>query len=157
MKIPYRAPIDWSKYGVYGGTVVGLVALLRFIKPLLKSRWTWAIGTVYTVLTMTGGYMFVRIRGMPYSDGGNWIAAGYQNQYGQETQVIAMTCEFRRVCQCLHVVQLCARRWPSRRRFPHAYDGDSISNFTQTTTSADMALEHRDFRHVLRPNLSIPR
>lgn len=93
VKVPYRAPIDWSKYGVLGATAVGLVALLRFIKPLLKSRWTWAIGTVFTVLTMTGGYMFVRIRGMPHSDGSNWIAAGYQNQYGQETQVIAMICK----------------------------------------------------------------
>lgn len=37
--------------------------------------------------------MFVRIRGMPYSDGANWIAGGYQSQYGQETQVVALTCK----------------------------------------------------------------
>lgn len=43
---------------------------------------------------MTSGFMFVRIRGMPFTAGnGDWIASGYSNQYGQETQVIAMICE----------------------------------------------------------------
>jgi hypothetical protein len=42
---------------------------------------------------MTSGFMFVRIRGMPFAGpDGNWIAQGYQNQYGQETQVVAMIC-----------------------------------------------------------------
>jgi hypothetical protein len=42
---------------------------------------------------MTSGYMFTRIRGAPYSGpNGAWIAQGYQNQYGQEVQVIAMVC-----------------------------------------------------------------
>ena len=42
---------------------------------------------------MTSGFMFVRIRGMPFTAGnGDWIASGYSNQYGQETQVIAMIC-----------------------------------------------------------------
>lgn len=37
--------------------------------------------------------MFTRIRGSPYSGGdGQWIAAGYQNQFGQEVQVIAFIC-----------------------------------------------------------------
>jgi oligosaccharyltransferase complex subunit gamma len=43
---------------------------------------------------MTSGYMFTRIRGMPFTSGESWIAPGYQNQYGQETQVIAAICEF---------------------------------------------------------------
>jgi len=42
---------------------------------------------------MTAGYMFTRIRGAPYTAGGSWIASGYQNQYGQETQVVAAICE----------------------------------------------------------------
>lgn len=50
--------------------------------------------TVGISLVMTSGFMFVRIREMPFTGGdGNWIAAGYSNQYGQETQVVAMICE----------------------------------------------------------------
>jgi oligosaccharyltransferase complex subunit gamma len=42
---------------------------------------------------MTSGFMFVRIRGMPYNGSNGWVASGYQNQYGQETQVVALICE----------------------------------------------------------------
>lgn len=92
IRIPYKAPIDWAKYGTYAGTALVLATVARFVFPLLKSRITWALITIGTILVMTGGHMFVRIRGMPYSDGPNWIAGGYQSQYGQETQVIALTC-----------------------------------------------------------------
>jgi oligosaccharyltransferase complex subunit gamma len=72
--------------------LIGITAA-RFFLPLLRSRVTWTVITVGIILVMTGGHMFVRIRGMPHSDGANWIAAGYQNQFGQETQVIALTCK----------------------------------------------------------------
>ncbi|KAI0797905.1 oligosaccharyl transferase subunit OST3/OST6 family [Abortiporus biennis] len=89
--IPYKAPFDWSRWGTFIGVALLSLASIRFIAPVLKNRWTWAIGTVLTVLVMTSGYMFTRIRGVPFSGGnGQWIAPGYQNQFGQETQVIAM-------------------------------------------------------------------
>ncbi|KAJ3523790.1 hypothetical protein NM688_g8668 [Phlebia brevispora] len=89
--IPYKPPVDWSKLlFALGCGLIGLVAL-RFIAPILKSKWTWGIITIVTSLIMISGHMFVRIRGMPYSgSGGQWIASGYQNQFGQETQVVAM-------------------------------------------------------------------
>lgn len=66
---------------------------LRIVAPFLTNRWTWAAGTVVTSLIMTSGYMFTRIRGTPYSGAnGQWIAPGYQNQFGQETQVVALIC-----------------------------------------------------------------
>jgi len=88
--IPYTKPIDWAKLGIMaGGGLVSLLAL-RFIAPILTNKWVWAFGTVVTSLIMTSGYMFTRIRNAPFNGGpGNWIAAGYQNQYGQEVQVIA--------------------------------------------------------------------
>lgn len=44
---------------------------------------------------MTAGHMFTRIRGAPNNGpNGQWIAQGYQNQFGQETQVVAMICSF---------------------------------------------------------------
>lgn len=94
--IPYTPPVDWMKYGTIAATLLVGITTLRFISPLLKSRFVWAVGTVLTILTMTGGYMFVRVREMPYTGGdGAWIAGGYQNQFGQEVQVVAA------VCKCL--------------------------------------------------------
>jgi oligosaccharyltransferase complex subunit gamma len=77
----------------FGSVALGAILLLRFISPILQSKWTWAALTLVTSLIMIGGHMFVRIRGMPYAaHDGSWIASGYQNQYGQEVHVIALIC-----------------------------------------------------------------
>ncbi|KAK7693383.1 hypothetical protein QCA50_002951 [Cerrena zonata] len=90
--IPYKAPIDWGRWATVAAFGVIFAVTLRFIAPILQSRWTWAAGTVLTILIMTAGHMFTRIRGAPNSGpNGQWIAPGYQNQFGQETQVVAMT------------------------------------------------------------------
>lgn len=92
--IPYQAPVDYAHWATIGAGVLTFLLTLRFIMPIITSRWIWAAGTVITSLVMTSGFMFTRIRGVPYTGGnGNWIAAGYQNQYGQEVQVIALICE----------------------------------------------------------------
>ncbi|KAL0946875.1 hypothetical protein HGRIS_013041 [Hohenbuehelia grisea] len=88
--IPYKAPFNWSRWGSFAMGGLAFALTLRFIAPILQSRWTWAAGTMATILTMVSGFMFTRIRNSPYTAGnGQWIAAGYQNQYGQEVQVIA--------------------------------------------------------------------
>lgn len=93
--IPYRDPIDWARYGTYAAGLLAFAVLLRFIAPILQSRWTWAAISIGLSLIMTSGYMFVRIRGSPYAaQDGSWIAGGYQNQYGQEVSVIAFICQF---------------------------------------------------------------
>ncbi|KAI0720999.1 oligosaccharyl transferase subunit OST3/OST6 family [Cerioporus squamosus] len=90
VRIPYRAPIDWAKYGSAAGVTLILLSGVRLFLPILRSRWAWAIGIVLTSLVMTSGFMFVRIRGMPQSGAnGQWIAPGYQNQFGQEVQVVS--------------------------------------------------------------------
>ncbi|KAJ8589594.1 hypothetical protein M405DRAFT_852110 [Rhizopogon salebrosus TDB-379] len=89
--IPYKPPFDWSRWGSIASLVPIVTLVFRFIKPVLQSRWVWAAGTVLTSLIMTSGYMFTRIRGVPYvGPNGSWIAQGYQNQFGQEVQVVAM-------------------------------------------------------------------
>ncbi|KZT67725.1 hypothetical protein DAEQUDRAFT_745980 [Daedalea quercina L-15889] len=89
--IPYKAPIDYSRVASGLFVLLSFVAALRFISPILKSRWTWAVITVLTSLVMTSGFMFVRIRGMPFNGpNGAWVAGGYQTQYGQEIQVVSM-------------------------------------------------------------------
>ncbi|KAG6866928.1 hypothetical protein C0991_003844 [Blastosporella zonata] len=88
--IPYSDPIDWGRYIFFGLCALGLLFSLYFIQPILQSRWTWAVLTIGITLVMTSGYMFTRIRGMPYNGGnGNWIAAGFQSQFGQEVNVVA--------------------------------------------------------------------
>ncbi|KAH9946035.1 oligosaccharyl transferase subunit OST3/OST6 family [Epithele typhae] len=88
--IPYKAPIDWAKYGTTAGFVLIALSSIRIMLPVIRSRWAWAVGIVLTSLVMTSGFMFVRIRGMPPSgQGGQWIAQGYQNQFGQEVQVVS--------------------------------------------------------------------
>ncbi|RDB21052.1 Dolichyl-diphosphooligosaccharide--protein glycosyltransferase subunit 3 [Hypsizygus marmoreus] len=88
--IPYREPIDWSRYFVIGLGVAAVLVTLRFSAPILQNRWTWALVTITVSLVMTSGYMFTRIRSSPYNGGGgNWVASGYQNQFGQEVTVVS--------------------------------------------------------------------
>ncbi|KAI0780830.1 oligosaccharyl transferase subunit OST3/OST6 family [Trametes elegans] len=88
--IPYKAPFDYARLGTALGVLLVLAAGIRVFLPVLRSRWAWAAGTILTSLVMTSGFMFVRIRGMPHSGAnGQWIAPGYQNQFGQETQVVS--------------------------------------------------------------------
>ena len=92
--IPYTEPIDWSRYITIATGVLSALLAARFLSPVIQSKWTWAAGTVIVSLVMTSGYMFTRIRGVPYTGGnGNWIAQGYQNQFGQEVQVVSFTCK----------------------------------------------------------------
>jgi len=88
--IPYRAPIDWAKWGTLLFFVLSGALSIRFLAPVLRNRWVWASTTVLTSLIMTSGYMFTRIRGMPMAaPDGSWIAHGFQSQYGQEVTVVA--------------------------------------------------------------------
>ncbi|KAL1744048.1 hypothetical protein HDZ31DRAFT_64460 [Schizophyllum fasciatum] len=88
--IPYQDPFDWGKLFQTIATLFFGALALRWAGPVLANRWVWAAGAIGTSLVMTGGYMFTKIRNVPYTgpDGG-WIAGGYQNQFGQEVQVVA--------------------------------------------------------------------
>ncbi|KAI0322241.1 oligosaccharyl transferase subunit OST3/OST6 family [Amylostereum chailletii] len=88
--IPYRAPINWGFWAMSTLAALALALAVRFLGPVFRSRWTWAAVTVFTSLVMTSGYMFTKIRGTPMTAAdGQWIAPGFQNQYGQETTVVA--------------------------------------------------------------------
>ncbi|TFK54867.1 oligosaccharyl transferase subunit OST3/OST6 family [Heliocybe sulcata] len=115
--IPYKAPVDWAKWGTFAVILVSGIITLRFISPVLQSRWTWAIGTILTSLVMQSGYMFTRIRGMPYTAGnGQWIAPGFQNQYGQETQVVAMIYGLLAISFLMLTVVAPLQKSPQRQR-----------------------------------------
>ncbi|KAH7889676.1 hypothetical protein F5I97DRAFT_1801624 [Phlebopus sp. FC_14] len=89
--IPYKAPIDWSRLATFASIIPIITLVFRFIRPALQNRWVWAAGIILVSLVMTAGFMFTRIRGVPYTGpDGNWIAGGYQNQFGQEVQVVSL-------------------------------------------------------------------
>jgi len=88
--VPYKDPINWVRWITIVSGLLGSLLFLKFISPIVQNKWSWATVTISTSLVMTSGYMFTRIRNVPYNGGdGNWIAAGYQNQFGQEVQVIS--------------------------------------------------------------------
>lgn len=77
-----------------GGLLYGL---WPFLLPLYQSRLIWGTVSILMILTFTSGYMWNRIKGAPYvtvdqSGRTSWIAGGYQNQLGLESQVVAGTC-----------------------------------------------------------------
>ncbi|KAI0035077.1 oligosaccharyl transferase subunit OST3/OST6 family [Vararia minispora EC-137] len=88
--IPYRAPIRWGFLGMVAFSLLTAALTLRYLGFIIFSRWTWSAITVMTSLIMTSGFMFTKIRGMPMTaPNGEWIAGGFQNQYGQEVTVIS--------------------------------------------------------------------
>lgn len=93
--IPYTEPFDWSRYITIAAGLLSALLSIKFLSPIIQSKWTWAAGTVIVSLVMTSGFMFTHIRGVPFTGGnGNWIAQGYQNQFGQEVQVVSFLCKF---------------------------------------------------------------
>lgn len=92
--VPYKDPIDWVRWITIASGLLGSLLFLKFISPIVQNKWAWATVTIITSLVMTSGYMFTRIRNVPYNGGdGNWVAAGYQNQFGQEVQVVSFICK----------------------------------------------------------------
>jgi len=95
--VPYRLPPNYALLFSASTTVVGLAIAAKFFWPvfawILLSKWTWAVGCLVSSLIFTSGYMFTRIRHVPFAqnsrDGPQWISGGYQSQYGAETYVVA--------------------------------------------------------------------
>ena len=100
VKVPYTVPLNYNLIFSTAITIVGTsIAALFFwsyFKWFILSRWTWAIVATASNLTFTGGYMFTRIRHMPFAqpgrNGPEWIAQGYSNQFGAETYLVATLC-----------------------------------------------------------------
>ncbi|KAF9533002.1 oligosaccharyl transferase subunit OST3/OST6 family [Crepidotus variabilis] len=115
--VPYKEPIDWTKASLAIVAIPAVLLLLRYLGPVVQNRWVWAVGTILTSLVMTSGYMFVRIRAAPWNGGGgNWIAAGHQNQYGQEVQVIAFIYGLLSFSFLMLIMVVPYQKSPSRQR-----------------------------------------
>jgi hypothetical protein len=115
--VPYKPPTNWTPIITTALAVLLTAVGAKFVIPLLLNKWFWAILSIATILVMTSGFMFVRIRGVPYitvdqqSGRTRWVAGGAQNQYGMETQVVAGICMlFIIATESLN--SHCCYRWP---------------------------------------------
>lgn len=88
-------------YGrIFAASCVALAAIILIkvawpvVKFILSSRYLWAAAFLPIILLMISGQMWCQIRSPPYmvrmpNGAPGYIANGYTNQYGVETQVVA--------------------------------------------------------------------
>lgn len=94
-------PFDYTKLATSVGAVLAGATILTLsfntLKPALYSRNLWSAISLILILLFTSGHMFNHIRRVPYvaNDGKGgiaYVAGGFSNQYGLETQVVAIAC-----------------------------------------------------------------
>lgn len=96
-----QRPLNWVKIGtvsaivVLGATTAKLA--LPVLMPMFYSRSLWAALSLISILLFTSGHMFNHIRKVPYvvnngRGGVSYLAGGFSNQYGLETQIVAIIC-----------------------------------------------------------------
>ncbi|KAF1985796.1 hypothetical protein K402DRAFT_464121 [Aulographum hederae CBS 113979] len=91
-------PFNWTRIITVTTGVLGAITLFTvaapYILPILQNRNLWAAISIILVLLFTSGHMFNHIRKVPYVSGDgkggiSYFAAGFQTQYGLETQIVA--------------------------------------------------------------------
>ncbi|KAL1409080.1 oligosaccharyl transferase subunit ost3/OST6 [Vanrija albida] len=91
------------------------------ILPIVTSRALWGIGTIILCLVFTSGYMWNKIKNAPYvqvaQDGRvSWIAGGYSNQLGLESQVVGALYGALALCVVVLTVVIPAQSSPVKQR-----------------------------------------
>jgi oligosaccharyltransferase complex subunit gamma len=96
-------PFDYTNIVLGGGAALLGLSILKLsfntLKPALYSRNLWAAISLILILLFTSGHMFNHIRRVPYvanngKGGISYIAGGFSNQFGMETQIVAVVCMF---------------------------------------------------------------
>lgn len=85
---------------IIGTFLYAAYAARAVLVPVLSSRIVWGVGCTVLSILFTSGYMWNKIKNAPYvqmaPDGRvSWIAGGYSNQLGLESQVVGTLCECR--------------------------------------------------------------
>lgn len=80
------------------GVVTLCTVLSPYVLPIIQNRNLWAAVSLIAILLFTSGQMFNHIRKAPYVAGDgrggiNYFAAGFQMQFGMETQIVAAICK----------------------------------------------------------------
>lgn len=78
--------------------VTAIAVLSPYLLPVIQNRNLWAAISLIAILLFTSGQMFNHIRKVPYvatdgKGGISYFAGGFQNQFGMETQIVAIICK----------------------------------------------------------------
>ncbi|KAJ2901710.1 Magnesium transporter protein 1 [Zalerion maritima] len=93
-----KRPFNWvgwiSTITIVLGGGTAIVVAWPYLKPVVTNRRIWSAVTLISILLFVSGIMFNHIRKVPYvagdgKGGVNYIANGFQNQFGLETQIVA--------------------------------------------------------------------
>ncbi|KAF4977739.1 hypothetical protein FZEAL_5787 [Fusarium zealandicum] len=93
-----KRPINWMRWfasiTIFLGVGTLLVTASPYVLPIVQSRNAWAAVTLISILLFISGHMFNHIRKVPYVAGDgrggvSYIAPGFQQQFGLETQIVA--------------------------------------------------------------------
>lgn len=104
---PFVRPFNYLKFATFAISSLGLLTLVivaaPHLLPIIQNRNVWAAASLLAVLLFTSGHMFNHIRKVPYVAGNgkggvSYFAGGFQNQFGMETQIIAVICTLYRFC-----------------------------------------------------------
>lgn len=80
------------------GVGTALASASAYVLPIIQNRNIWASISLIAILLFISGHMFNHIRKVPYivgdgHGGVSYIAGGFQNQLGLETQIVAAICK----------------------------------------------------------------
>jgi len=94
-----QRPFNWTKLFISVTSLLVSATILKLsyktLQPAIYSRNLWAAISLILILLFTSGHMFNHIRGVPYvvndgRGGVSYIAGGFSNQFGMETQIVAL-------------------------------------------------------------------
>lgn len=98
-KVTVKRPLNYLLIGSVAFAVLGILTLLRIFQPYLqgafKNKIVWFFLAMAVILSCTSGHMYNTIRHTPYVSGNGeggvtYIAGGFQNQFGLETQIVGV-------------------------------------------------------------------
>ncbi|KAF9086801.1 oligosaccharyl transferase subunit ost3/OST6 [Mortierella sp. GBA35] len=99
LHIEVKRPFDFVAFSLKVMGLSGLLGLTHFLYSrggkVIRSKYLWAALSLFTIFIFISGHMWNQIRHPPYSmpsrDGRpGFIAPGFQNQFGLETQIVAI-------------------------------------------------------------------
>ncbi|KAF9292925.1 oligosaccharyl transferase subunit ost3/OST6 [Linnemannia elongata] len=100
LKIDVQRPFDFVAFSLKIMGFSGTLGLAHFLYTrggkVIRSKYLWAAISLFSIFIFISGHMWNQIRHPPYSmpsrDGRpGFIAPGFQNQFGLETQIVAIT------------------------------------------------------------------
>ncbi|EPS37941.1 hypothetical protein H072_8343 [Dactylellina haptotyla CBS 200.50] len=116
--VAIHRPFNYVKLFSFVAGIIGVATLSRlaypYLAPALYSRNLWAALSLVAVLLFTSGHMFNHIRKVPYvvqgrNGGVSYIAGGFSNQFGLETQIVAVVyavLAFSSIALCLKMPRI---------------------------------------------------